>query len=240
MKRRANGLQHLIIAGLAAVAPGMSVNIAAAAPGLWENMPTITLRVPGKTDAAWKDACCQAKGERKGLKYDCGKYMTLTIPDMEKYYGDVGPGLALGYRACQIAFARLYPGEIPPRGDQFIVGALSSCPADPISFITGVRYGKDVPEVFNGNLVFDTKIEPFSFIFASMSNGKAFKLTCRYRLPQEFLDLMELKKRDPAAVEKFWNMAHCLSRHILTAPAEEIYEVTPLPNFSWKEYKGRM
>jgi len=239
VKRRANGLHHMIIAGLAATALGMSGNIATAAPGLWEDMPTITLRVPGKTDAAWKDACCESKGERKGLKYDCGKYMTLTIPDMEKYYGDVGPGLALGYRACQIAFARLYPGEIPPRGDQFIVGALSSCPADPISFITGVRYGKDVPEVFNGNLVFDTKIEPFSFIFVSMSNGKAFKLTCRYKLPQEFLDLMELKKRDPAAVEKFWNMAHCLSRHILTAPAGEIYEVTPLPNFSWKEYKGR-
>lgn len=239
MKRRARVARHTIIAALLAAALVMPGSTLSAVAGLWEDMPTITLRVPGKTDAAWKGACCQVKGDLKGLKYDCGKYMTLTISDMEKYYGDVGPGLALGYRACQIAFAHLYPGEIPPRGDQFIVGALSSCPADPISFITGVRYGKDVPEVFNGNLVFDKKIESFSFIFASMSNGKAFKLICRYKLPQEFLDLMELKKSDPAAVEKFWNMAHCLSRYILTAPAGEIYEVTPLPNFSWKEYRGR-
>jgi formylmethanofuran dehydrogenase subunit E len=207
--------------------------------GRWDDMPTITLRLPGKTDAAWKEACCSGKDSKKGLQYDCSRYITLTIPDMEKYYGDVGPGLVLGYRACQIAFAHLYPGEIPPRGDQFILSGAASCPADPLMFITGARYGKDALDVFNGNMVFDRKIEPFSFIFASMSNGRAFKLTCKYKMPKEFLDLMEQKKRDPAAVEKFWTMAHCLSRYIMTAPASEIYEVTPLSDFSWKEYKGK-
>jgi len=206
--------------------------------GRWDDMPTITLRLPGKTDAAWKAACCSGKDSDKDIRYDCGRYITLNIPDMEKYYGDVGPGLVLGYRACQIAFAHLYPGEIPPRGDQFVVSGLASCPADPLTFITGARYGKDAAEIFNGNIVFDKKIEPFSYIFASLSTGKAFKLTCKYKLPQKFLDLMEQKKRDSAAVEEFWTMAHCLSRYIMTAPASEIYEVTPVPNFSWKEYNA--
>jgi formylmethanofuran dehydrogenase subunit E len=218
-------------------------SLAAGESGEWSDMPTITLRLPGKTDPRWKETCGHEKGSCKTVidkknHTDCNnKYITLSIPDMEKYYGDVGPGLALGYRACQIAFANLYPGEIPPRGDQFVVTGLSSCPADPISFITGVRYGNESKGMFNGNLVIDEKIELFSFIFASMSSGKAVKLTCRYRLPQEFLDLMTQKKHDPVAFEKFWDLAHCLSRYILTAPAHEIYEVTPLPGFSWKQYK---
>lgn len=236
------------------IASGIALNMAFAAAGearaagrsgAWNDLPTITLRLPGKTDPQWKEVCGQeitagktAPDKRKNAACN-DKYLTLSIPDMEKYYGDVGPGLALGYRACQIAFANLYPGEIPPRGDQFVVTGLSSCPADPISFITGVRYGSGSKGMFNGNLVIDEKIEPFSFIFASMSNGRAFRLTCKYKLPQNFLDLMNLKKSDPAAVDPFWTLAHCLSRAILTAPANELYEVTPLPGFSWKAYGSR-
>ena len=239
------GLKMIIPLGMVVIMMFVTATgaLAAGKSGEWIDMPTITLRLPGKTDPRWKEACGQEKGARKTVldkknHTDCNsKYITLSIPDMEKYYGDVGPGLALGYRACQIAFANLYPGEIPPRGDQFVVTGLSSCPADPISFITGVRYGKDSKGMFNGNLVIDEKIELFSFIFASMSSGKAVKLTCKYKLPQEFLDLMNQKKQDPSAVDTFWTLAHCLSRYILTAPAHEIYEVTPLPGFSWKEYK---
>ncbi|MEZ4600772.1 MAG: formylmethanofuran dehydrogenase subunit E family protein [Syntrophotaleaceae bacterium] len=199
----------------------------------WSDMPTITIRLPGKVDAGWKERCT---GDQTSYKCSMDRFLTLTVADMEKYYGEVGPGLAFGYRACQIAFSRLYPGEIPTRGDLFVVGSHSACPADPVTFITGVRYGKDARNIFNGDLVFDEKLERFSFIFVSQASGKAVKLTCRYPLPQDFLDLMIKKNQDPSLVETFWTYAHCLSRYIFTAPETEIFEVTPLDNFDWKQY----
>ena len=76
-----------------------------------------------------------------------------------------GRRLPLGYRACQIALSRLYPGEIPPRGDQFVVsGSNKACPADSVSFITGARYGKASNDAFNGNLAFDESVGFFDRI----------------------------------------------------------------------------
>ena len=44
-----------------------------------------------------------------------GRFINIGITDVGKYHGDVCAGISFGYRACQIAFARLYPGEIPPQ-----------------------------------------------------------------------------------------------------------------------------
>ena len=75
-----------------------------------------------------------------------------------------------------------------------------------------------------------------------MSSGKAVKLKNRFPLSKEFMDLKE-KVRLPEATEedkeKFSHMSRCLSRYILTAPEKEIFEVVPLTNFSWEEYKEK-
>ena len=194
--------------------------------GKWEGIPTITLQLPGEA----------------GKTVDQRRTCTVGIGDLEKYHsgGGIGPGVALGYRACQIALAHLYPGEMPLRGDQFVVsGSERDCPADAATYITGARYGKGAEKAFNGNLVFDESLGAFNFIFASMSNGKVVKLTSKFKFPKEFIELKEKSKTDPEAKEKSFKLSDSLVRQVLTAPAKEVFTVTTMKDFSWKEYKDK-
>jgi len=45
--------------------------------------------------------------------------VTLGFGDLEKYHGHLCRGW-LSVTATQVALTQLYPGEIPPRGDQFV------------------------------------------------------------------------------------------------------------------------
>ena len=213
-----------------------------------DGVPTITMKVPDKgAGPAMKDCmkkCDKKEGERPcgkgmdGCNKPCGKYITLGIKDVKKFHGEICPGVALGYRACQIALPQLYPGEIAPRGDQFVVsGVARACPADSVSFITGARYGKASNGAFNCNLAFDDSVGKSSYIFASMSSGKAIKLNSKFEFPKEFEEARAKKDTDPEAKAMFLKMGKCLSQKILTAPDKEIFEVTPVSDFDWKAYK---
>jgi len=233
----------------------------------WDGIPTITVKLPDKGESRCKKDCrkscgkqgshckkeckkdCKKKCAKKeattpcainkaGFHQPCGKSLTISVNDIERFHGDIGPGVALGYRACQIALSQLYPGEIPPRKDQFVVsGSAKACPADPVSFITGARYGKGADNAFNGNLAFDKSVGFFSFIFASMTSGKAVKLKCKFEFPEKFKELKPKMDTNPEAKAMFFKMARCLSRQVLIAPEKEIFEVIPLSDFSWKDYK---
>lgn len=221
----------------------------------WEDIPTITVKLPDKGETRCKKDCrkqqspckkqCPKKNtanpcgiNKEGFYQPCGKYLTIGVNDIERFHGNIGPGVALGYRACQIALSQLYPGEIPPRKDQFVVsGSAKACPADSVSFITGARYGKGSNQAFNGNLAFDKSVGAFSFIFASMSNERTVKIKSKFTFPKQFLELKKKMNTDPEAKAMFFKMARCLSRQILIAPEKEIFEVTPLSDFYWKDYK---
>ena len=117
--------------------------------GIWEGIPTITMRTSDK-----KMTYAQITKEKEISAGN--RFITINITDVGKYHGDVCAGISFGYRACQIAFSHLYPGEIPPRGDQFVVmNPERSCPTDAVSYITGTRYGKGAPStgIRNKNLV---------------------------------------------------------------------------------------
>ena len=208
--------------------------------GKWEGIPAITLKLPGqKTPPSQTTPGKNAPGkEKRPWSYEL-KTMTLRIEDFEKYHGGIGPGNALGFRACQIALTHLYPGEIPPRKDQFVIlGSEKDCPADAVTYVTGARYGKGALKAFNGNLAFDQSLGAFNFIFASMGTGKAVKLLNRFEWPQEFIEFY--KKGNPLTPEEQMQSEHLtrsLSRYILTAPENEIFEVIPLAGFDWKTFK---
>ena len=126
------------------------VTKARAGCGMWEGIPTITMKLPGQEKPYHKcekgkegaQPQCAKEGKGKEGQHQCMKEgyhhgafienITLTFGDLEKFHGHVCPGIALGYRATQAALGQLYPGEIPPRGDQFVVsGAPRGCPAAP-------------------------------------------------------------------------------------------------------------
>lgn len=214
----------------------------------WEGMPAITMKLPDKGGGALKKDCMK-KCEKKEGQQPCGKdkeacnkscasYITMGLNDIKRFHGEICPGVALGYRACQIALSHLYPGEIPPRRDQFVVsGSARACPADAVSFITGARYAKGSNGAFNGNLAFDDSVGQSSYIFASMTSGKAIKLINKFEFPKEFEEARAKMATDLEAKEMFFKMGKCLSRKILTAPDKDIFDVTPASDFDWKAYK---
>lgn len=215
-----------------------------------DGIPTITMKLPDKgVGPAMKDCmkkCGKKEGEqpcgkgKEGCNKPCGKYITLGIKDVKKFHGEICPGVALGYRACQIALSQLYPGQIAPRGDQFVVcGVARACPADSISFITGARYAKGSDGAFNGNLAFDESAGKSSYIFASMTSGKAIKLNNKFEFSKEFEEAKAKKDTDPEAKAMFLKMSKCLSQKILTAPDKEIFEAIPLAEFDWKSFKEK-
>ena len=171
------------------------------------------------------------------------KSYSVSIADVEKYHngGDgVCLGLASGFRACQIAFSAIYPDGTPKLGDLCVIsGTFRTCPADAITYITGVRYGKGSEGAFNGNYIFDKSIGQFNFVFINTSNGKAVKLVSKYKTPNEFDELQKKSKTNPELKNKFTQLSDSLARKILTAPSNEIFEVSPLPEFKWKEYKEK-
>lgn len=205
-----------------------TVNVAAhIGCGCFEGIPTVTLRIPGIEKA----------------HHGHSGNITIGIEDIDKFRGSVGPGVALGYRACQIALSRLYPGEIPPRGDQFVIsGSTKPCPVYAISYITGALYGKGSSGILNGNLAFDKSIGEFCFIFARMSDGKAIKLTKTFKFPEDFMELRsKLKDKGTTPEEKknCFKRFRSLSLEILTIPEGDVFEVTTLRDFSWKKYKEK-
>ena len=221
--------------------------------GTWEGIPTVTMKLPGQEKPQHKcekgkEGAKNAKG-REGhhtcMKEKCQgcasiENVTLGFGDLEKYHGHLCPGMALGYRATQVALAQLYPGEIPPRGDEFVVSGIPrACPVDAISYLTGARYGKGSEGAFNGNLAFDKTIGASSYIFASMSTGKAIKLTTTFQFPKEMEALKAKKDTDPEANAQYEAMSWCATIRILTAPGKEVFAVAPLSDFSWKAYKEK-
>jgi formylmethanofuran dehydrogenase subunit E len=226
--------------------------------GKWDGIPTITLKLSGqekpqhKCEKGKESVQPQCAKDEKGKQghHECMKEgyhhcatienSTLTFGDLEKFHGHVCPGIALGYRATQVAVAQLYPGEIPLRGDQFVVcGTPRACPADAISYLTGARYGKGSEGAFNGNLAFDKTIGDSCYIFASMSTGKAIKLTTTFQFSKEMEALKAKKDTDPEANAQYEAMSRCVTIRILTAPEKEVFAVTPVSDFSWKEYKEK-
>lgn len=202
----------------------------------WAGIPPITISTQQNKGAAQEP--CDENAEDSPCRGP--QNLVLTITELGRYHGDVCAGVALGYRACQIALAALYPGEVPRRNDQYVIcGAERGCPADAVAFVTGARYGKGSNGAFNGNYAIDKEIGEFNFIFASMSTGKAVKLIKKFVLPDRLFELRGKIFTDPEAATKFKNLTHCLARQILNAPDKDVFEVVPLQDFSWKDEKEK-
>ncbi len=241
MKKTEKSMSKVILI-IAVIIEMMFLNMELAQAGScdpWEGIPTITLRSPDK-EVSYEECM-----KEEGTGCIGGSLITIRITDVGKFHGDVCAGSSFGFRACQVAFAYLYPGEIPPRGDQFVLmNPERSCPTDAVSYITGARYGKGAPStgIRNDDLVFDATLPSFSFVFASMSSGKAIKLVSQFALPKEFMDLRAKVFSDQATPEekkRFFHMGRCLSLKILTAPEKEIFTVTPLADFDWRKYQAQ-
>ena len=115
-----------------------------------------------------------------------------------EFHGHFGPGLAIGYRICQEALTR-FDLTWDEAGAINAVTETMSCPADSIQHLLGATFGK-------GRLLhLNTGKQALSFY--NRDTGDSFRCIFTGRRPKE-LD------------RKGWE------QHILTAPFEELFEVT--------------
>jgi formylmethanofuran dehydrogenase subunit E len=192
----------------------------------WDEVPPVTV-----VDA--KDIGCTST---TGIE-------TITARDVARYDGHFCPGLAQGFRACQVVFHRLFPGEIPARDDVFVVSGSKVGPIPSIEYLTGARYGPPMGGVLNGNLVYDPDIGRETFIFVRMSAGKAYKLTSKVGIPPDVMKPLHPKVASGTATPderaEMFTYARDWAFKILTLPEDEIFEIVELKDYDWQAVKKK-
>ena len=99
--------------------------------------------------------------------------MCMEMSDWERtveFHGHACPGLAVGFRATQLALARLGEGRAPDEGLVAIVEN-DACGVDAVQFLSGCTFGK-------GNLVF-RDFGKHVYTFGQRSTGRGVRITVR-------------------------------------------------------------
>ena len=131
---------------------------------------------------------------------------TAAHPDLQRaiiFHGHFCPGLAIGYRAAEIALDRLRAGRAE---DEELVAIVEncSCAVDAVQVITGCTFGK-------GNLVFHDHGKHV-YTFASRPTGHAVRLSLRRRDSSAESDLSREER----------------TKRLLAAPAEDLFDIREL------------
>jgi len=217
------GLLVLVVAG-AAFGFWMTSGHAGDLVTWWDEVPPVTV-------LDQKDIGCNST---TGIK-------TITAMDVARFDGHFCPGIATGFRATQIVFERLFPGEVPRRGDMFVVSGSNLGPVPAIEYITGTRYGPPMGGVFKGNLVVDPGIGRESFIFVRISTGEAYKLTTKLGIPPDEMKILHPKVAGGTANEEetvvLYEMARRWAFNVLTMPENEVFEIEKLNGYDWQKVK---
>lgn len=113
-----------------------------------------------------------------------------------EYHGHECPGLAIGFRACQIAEEKLEISQ-DQSPDVACISETETCPVDAIRFLFGCQEDKNLTIKKNG-------VPAFSFM--NHENGKSVRIV--FKGIEEDLDREEMKRKilqDPWE-EFFWVM----------------------------------
>jgi formylmethanofuran dehydrogenase subunit E len=119
------------------------------------------------------------------------------LEELTAFHGHLCPGLAIGYRATQLALELL---GIERAHDEELVAIVEndSCSVDAVQYLAGTTFGK-------GNFIFRDYGKQV-FTFARRDEGKAVRISLK---PGAF-------RREGSREERI--------EHILTAPAKELFE----------------
>jgi formylmethanofuran dehydrogenase subunit E len=168
---------------------------------------------------------------------------TISCKDVCRYDGHFCPGVAQGFRACQIVLNKLFSDQLPARGDIFVVSGSVVGPVPAIEYITGARYGTPAGGVVNGNLVIDPGIGKESFIFVRMSTGKAYKVTSKVGIPPP--EMRPLHPRVAAGEctqeerDELMVMARKWAFKVMTLPEADVFEIEELKDYDWEKVRDQ-
>ncbi|MDV2480937.1 formylmethanofuran dehydrogenase [Methanoculleus sp. Wushi-C6] len=143
------------------------------------------------------------------------------------FHGHICPGLAMGYRAAEVALAKLRSGRSEDE-ELVVITETDACGVDAIQVLTGCTAGK-------GNLIFKD-YGKHAFTFINRRTGAAVRVAVNPSFNVDTLDpaLAPLRARvmrgeatDTEHAE-FHERVHKVVHTLLEMPAEEIFKIQDL------------
>ncbi len=152
------------------------------------------------------------------------------LADVIKFHGHFCPGLAIGFRAAQLALSEIGAHA----ADEEIVSIVETdmCGVDAIQFMTGCTFGK-------GNLI-HLDYGKSAFTFIRRSDGKAIRLLMHPQpkpnpAPQKPNNTAQSETEKAQERKQQQELFRQRALAILDMPIEELFEIQPLePNIPKK------
>ena len=153
--------------------------------------------------------------------------MKKTIKSFEEaaeFHGHVCPGLAIGYRAAEVALDELFSGRSE---DEELVCIVENdaCSVDGVQFVAGCTFGK-------GNLIFrDYGKQVYTFILRDESDAVRISQKAEFSMNNSAPEASDLMKKvfSGEATEEEASLFHKqrsnMVEQYLTRPADEIFEI---------------
>lgn len=158
-----------------------------------------------------------------------GNLQEVSLDDVVKFHGHLCDGLVVGFLGLKEALLQLYPDGIVDRTNTRIVSNPSPCLTDVAVYLTGGRYQYNT---FNVSKI------PSLFIVQRTDNNKTLQIKLREGVkPKEIDSLSNLavdKRLSSCELEHLRELENSFTDKLLSLSAKDIYEIIPLPNFSWK------
>lgn len=154
-----------------------------------------------------------------------GKIIEYGFDDLVKFHGfQFHCGLAIAYRAMQVAIPQLADEAVPDRRKITVAAAFQGKGAlDAVEMVTravsGDRFGpyqgtRTRQEAPSGHFTFEFQYEDRS-VCAEMRAG---------HIEPEFLDLARKAEKSPEELQRFAVVRAAMIEHMRTTPASEIFE----------------
>ncbi len=158
-----------------------------------------------------------------------GNIQEISMDDVVKFHGHLCDGVAVGFLGLKEALLQLYPDGIVDRTNTRIVSNPSPCLTDVAVYLTGGRY--------QYNTFYVNKI-PSLFIVQRLDNNQTLQIKLREGVkPKEIDSLSNLavdNKLSSCELEHLRELENSFTDKLLSMSAKDIFEVTPLSNFTWK------
>jgi acetolactate decarboxylase len=157
-------------------------------------------------------------------------HQLVTLEDLTRFHGHRCDGLAVGFVGLKTALYELFSDSVIDRTSLRAVSKPAPCLVDAATYMTGARYPF--------NTFYTTRDIPYLFIVQRTDNGQTLGIQLKPGVkPAEIIRLSALaeqRKLSDGDLLALKRLEDRFTDFILRTPPEQLFEVTPLPDFDWQ------
>lgn len=157
-------------------------------------------------------------------------HQLVTLEDLTLFHGHRCDGLAVGFVGLKTVLYELFPDSVIDRTSLRAVSKPAPCLVDAATYMTGARYPF--------NTFYTTRDIPYLFIVQRTDNGQTLGIQLKPGVkPAEIISLSALaeqRKLSDGDLLALKRLEDRFTDFILRTPPEQLFEVTPLPDFDWQ------